>query len=539
MNIYFIGMCIAMALYIVIGLLVSRKVKSANDFYVAGRRAPMLLIAGSIIASYASTGMFMGDAAQCYDGVFSPIMIFAGMQSAGYIVGAIFFGRYLRRSQVMTIPQFFGKRFCSRAMQILAAVTAIIMMTVYLLSVTQGIGTLIYTVTGVDYNLCVILSVTAFTILTVASGSRGVLITDTIMASIFTIAQITAVLMIANKGGGWFISVQRIASNPQTSQLLSWGGIAGPLYNTGAENIIWGLIYGVVWMSVCMVGPWQSSRYLMAKNEHAVIRSAPVSAIGVFLMEFLVGMSAVMVRLFNSNMEDSSHVMIWAAMNILPTFLGVVLLVGVLSAGISSATTFLSLIGSSFANDIITSDPSAEAIVNEKRSMRVGRLTMVVVSIIVLIFAVMNPPSIFWIMFLGGSIAACSWMPVALASIFSKRVTRAGAFSGMLCGLLGCFVLKMYSVFANVTLPVYLEPSFIGIICNILVLVVVSALTNVTSAETAARETLFVMPDEEKDAREIHTTKQWSRMTIMVGILVTIALITLWCVPYYFGISNL
>ena len=57
-------------LVMIIGIIVSRRVKDANDYYVAGRRAPVLLIAGSLIASYTSTGMFMGDAAQCYDGAF-------------------------------------------------------------------------------------------------------------------------------------------------------------------------------------------------------------------------------------------------------------------------------------------------------------------------------------------------------------------------------------------------------------------------------------------------------------------------------------
>lgn len=63
MNIYFIGMCIAMVIYLAVGFVVSKKVKTANEFYVAGRRAPVILIAGSLIASYTSTGMFMGDAA--------------------------------------------------------------------------------------------------------------------------------------------------------------------------------------------------------------------------------------------------------------------------------------------------------------------------------------------------------------------------------------------------------------------------------------------------------------------------------------------
>lgn len=524
MNIYFIGMCIAMAIYLIVGLVVSKKVNSANEFYVAGRRAPIILIAGSLIASYTSTGMFMGDAAQCYEGVFTSILIFAGMQSAGYIIGAIFFGRYLRRSQVLTIPEFFGKRFCSRKLRILAAVTAIIMMSVYLLSVLQGIGTLMSLVTGVNINVCMILAMIVLTVLTVASGSRGVLITDTIMASIFTVAVIIGMVFIAKNTGGWFGAIESIASNPALTDYLSWGGKPGPLYNTGVENVIWGLAYGVVWMSVCMVGPWQSSRYLMAKNEHAVIKSGPIAAIGVFILEFLVGMAAVMVNVVYPDMESSSNVMIWAAMNLMPKVLGVVLLTGVLSAGISSATTFLSLIGASVANDCMQSE--------DDKSIRYGRITMIIVAVVVLVVAVMNPPSIFWIMFLGGAVAASSWMPVAVASIFSKRVTKTGAFCGMLFGMLGCFLLKVYTSVSGVSLPVYLDPSIVGIVCNVIALVIGSALTQVTDEEKQARAALFVMPESEKDPAQMKSTLRWTKASILIGVVVFAMLMILWVVPY-------
>ena len=516
MNIYFIGMCIAMAIYLIVGVVVSKKVKNANDFYVAGRRAPVILIAGSLIASYTSTGMFMGDAAQCYEGVFTPILIFAGMQSAGYIIGAIFFGRYLRRSNVLTIPEFFGKRFCSRKMRILAAITAIVMMAVYLLSVIQGIGTLMTIVTGVNYNVCIILTMVVLTILTVMSGSTGVLITDTIMASVFTVAVVIGVGFITSNAGGWFNAIETISSNADLSAALSWAGKPGPLYNTGAENVAWGLIYGIVWMSVCMVGPWQSSRYLMAKNEHAVVKSAPISAIGVFLLEFLVGISAVMVNVINPDITDSSHVMIWAAMNLMPKVLGVVLLTGVLSAGISSATTFLSLIGASVANDCMQSEGD--------NSIRAGRITMIIVAAVVLMLAVFNPPSIFWIMFLGGAVAASSWMPVAVASVFSKRVTKTGAFCGMLFGVIGCFTLKMYSTISGVTLPVYLDPSLVGIICNIIALVIGSMLTQVTDEEKEQRAALFIMPESEKDEKEMAKTLRWSKASMFIGVAVFVML---------------
>lgn len=529
MNTYLLGMSIAMAVFIAIGIIISRQIHGAEDFYVAGRRAPVLLIAGSMIASYTSTGMFMGDAAQCYEGAFSPIVLFAGMQSAGYIIGAVFFGRYLRRSRVMTIPEFFGDRFCSNKMRTLSAVTAIVTMTVYLLSVMQGIGTLMTVVTGLPYNTCIILALLVFTFISVTSGSRGVLITDTLMASIFTLALIVSAFVVSKNVGGWYPALEGLASSAETSALLSWGGKPGPLYESGAENVIWGLTYGVVWMAVCMVGPWQSSRYQMAKSEHVVVRSSFYSALGVFILEFLAGITAVMVCRANPSLDDSSHVMIWAAMHLMPTWLGVILLTGVLSAGISSATTFLSLIGTSVAYDVFR-------IQGEKRSISVGRIAMVVMSGIVLAVALFNPPSIFWIMFLGGAIVASSWMPVALASIFSTRVTKTGAFCGMLFGFLSCFGLRLYASFSGISLPVYLDPSLVGMLCNVLAMVIATALTTVTDDERKARAKLFILPDAEKDSKEILRTLKNAKASVWIGVIVIAMLLILWIIPYYMGL---
>lgn len=527
MNIYFLGMCIAMVIYVLIGILVSRGVRDANDYYVAGRRAPVLLIAGSLIASYTSTGMFMGDAAQCYDGAFTSIILFAGMQSAGYIIGGVFFGRYLRRSGAMTIPEFFGKRFASKNMRRLAAVTAIIMMAVYLLSVMQGIGTLMNVVTGVDYNLCITLALIVFAAITVLSGSRGVLITDTLMAAVFTLSLIISALVISGKMGGWYTAIGDIASNPDTREYLSWAGKPGVLYNTGAENVAWGLAYGIVWMSVCAIGPWQSSRYMMAKDENTIVKSAPFAAVGVFIMEFVVGLVAVMVNNANYMMDDSSHVMIWAAMNLLPTVLGVILLTGVLGAGISSATTFLSLIGASFANDVFYSQGD--------RSIRIGQIAMIIVSAVVLAVAILNPPSIFWIMFLGGAMAACAWMPVAFASIFSKRLTKTGAFCGMLFGFLGCFALKLYSSLSGTALPVYLDPSIVGIVCNVVAMVIGSALTEVSAEETEEREKLYIIPESEKKPDAAKNTLKWAKLSYATGGIVFALMMALWVLPYLTG----
>ena len=522
MNIYLIGMIISFVVYLVIGYFISKKVKNVNDFYVAGRNAPVLLIVGSMIASYVSTGMFMGDAGEYYSGIFSPMTILATMQVVGYIIGAVFFGRYLRRSKVMTIPEFFGERFCSENVRKLATITAIITMTVYLLSVVQGVGTLMHVVTGVEYNICIVLAILVFSFVTIASGSRGVLITDTLMFSIFTIALIVSVFVITGKAGGWYSVVNKL-NHFEVSDLLAWSGNLEYMYSTGIENVIWGIVYGIVWFSVCMVGPWQSSRYLMAKNEHTVVRSSLFSAFGIFALQLLAGMAAVSVNLYHPEMKSASHVLIWAAMNILPTFLGVILLTGVLAAGISSATTFLSLIGSSVANDIYH---------GKGDKIKIGRISMLVVSIVVLLLAIFNPPQILWIMYFGGAIVASAWMPVALASILSKRVTKTGAFIGMLVGFLGCFALKLYSNIWHVTLPAIMDPVIVGIVLNFVGIVIGSAFTSVTTEEKDARTKLFIVPESEKNPKEMAITLKYMKFAPVLGIVVTIVLVIVWVIPY-------
>ena len=547
MNVYLTGMTIAMALFIMISMVVSRKVKNAEDFYVAGRQAPVLLIAGSLIASYSSTGMFMGDAASCYEGAFAAIILFAGMQSAGYIFGAIFFGRYLRRSKALTMPEFFGTRFNSPKLRALSAVTASITMSVYLLSVIQGIGTLMQIVTGVDYRICIVVAMVVFTFISVTSGSRGVLITDTMMAAIFTIAMIIGVVFISQSTGGWYDTIQSIAANADTSVVLSWagkGGVLGEAYKGGIDNVVWGFIYGIVWMSVCMVGPWQASRYQMAKSEVVVVKSSYWAAVGVFALEFLSGIAAVMVLRVNTELTPS-HVLIWASMNLMPKLLGVVLLTGILSAGISSATTFQSLIGMSVSNDIIkTLNNEKNQILGAKekdlmnrKAINIGRITMIIVAMIVVVIALINPPAIFIVMYLGGAMMASSWMPVAVGSVFSKRLTKAGAFCGMLAGFAGTFILKLTSFALNFSLHVYLDPSLVGIIINIMAMIIVSACTRVTDEEKRERAMMFIMPENEKGVGNAEVMLSTAKWGILTGVIIFAVMLLLWIIPYLQGVN--
>ena len=79
--------------------------------------------------------------------------------------------------------------------------------------------------------------------------------------------------------------------------------------------------------------------------------------------------------------------MIWAATHVLPPVIGMLLLIGISAAGISSASTFLSLIGFSVVNDIL---PDAG---DDRKKLARSRWAMLAVSLVVLVLGVSQSPA--------------------------------------------------------------------------------------------------------------------------------------------------
>ncbi len=527
-NIYVIGTMVAMVLFIVIGVFAGRKVETINDYYVAGRKAPVILIVGSLIASFLSTGAFLGDTGEVYSGFFMGITIVGILQASGYVYGANLFGKYIRRAKVNTVPEYFDKRFDSPRLRKLAAITVIVAVSAYLLSAIQGVSTLMTTLTGLDYRVCVIIAWLSFTIFTVYSGSMGVLLTDTIMFIVFLVAALIGIPFVVNAAGGWNETIESLAQSVTRPGIIAWTNNLDYMYPTGAQNLIWAVVYGIVWAIVVMVSPWQTSRYLMAKNEHTVVRSSVWASMGVVVVTTALYFTAAFVYHINPELQDASTSIIWAAMNCMPAIIGVVMLTGILSAGISSASTFLSLVGASVTNDVLKKTENTTT----EQELKKSRYGMAIVSIIVLVIAFLNPPQIFWIMYFGGTVIASSWGIVALASVWYKNISETGAFWGMLLGFIGCAVPKAVSALGNITLPIYLDPFFIGLVLSILGIIVGSKYKKATDKDIERYKELHVRPESEKDPIEEKKTHRLTYVYLVFGILLGLFFVLCYAMPY-------
>ena len=75
MSMYAAGLLISIIVYLAVGNYAGRKVKHLEDYFVAGRNAPTLLIVGTLVASLMSTNAFMGETGVGYSGFPAVVII--------------------------------------------------------------------------------------------------------------------------------------------------------------------------------------------------------------------------------------------------------------------------------------------------------------------------------------------------------------------------------------------------------------------------------------------------------------------------------
>ena len=533
MDIYTLGIAVSVVIFIAVGIYAGRSVKQLDDYFVAGRRAPTLLIVGTLVASVFSTSLFLGEAGFTYDGQLGPYILMPGIAVIGYVYGAIFFGTFLRRSRAHTVADFFGQRFNSHRVQQAAGMTIIVGLGGYLLVVTQGAAILLTELTGLSYFQGIILAWLSYTLFTLYSGSKGVILTDTLMFLLFCVATVFFVFYIVDGMGGVTQAVEDLTQVESKPDIAAWHGTigAGTEWPTATDYLIWSLIMDMSWGFVYAVGPWQSSRHLMARDEHVVIRAAVYACFAVALMQVLVYGIGGLINLANSGLSPSETVMIWAAKNLVPSFLGAMLLAGIMAAALSSASTFLSLIGFSVSNDIVVR--------KKQLTVNASRIAMFVTGLAVLALCFIFPPNVFWLMLFIGTVFASSWGPVGFMSIWSKSITADAAFWGIVTGFFGNVIPALLEYIGVIDLPSYLNPALTGAIISLITIVCVSRIGAVTEQEAQYRDALHRTPDTDYNLQKTKTTMLAPAALILYGCVMPLLLIKYYVTPYQTGVGQL
>ena len=167
-----------LTLYAVIGIY--GRTSDADEYYVAGRSIPSVYNGMAIAADWMSAASFISLAGGLYLQGFSG----AGSQPGGlvYVLGwtggfclvALLVAPYLRRLGLYTIPDYFGTRFGGLWPRMIAAFAAILCSFTYVVAQIYGIGLITSRLTGVQFEIGILLGLGGVLVCSFLGGMRAV-----------------------------------------------------------------------------------------------------------------------------------------------------------------------------------------------------------------------------------------------------------------------------------------------------------------------------------------------------------------------------
>ncbi|MBO4772645.1 MAG: sodium:solute symporter, partial [Bacteroidales bacterium] len=151
-----------LALTVGIGVYSRKQAKSVEGFVLGGRNVGAWLTAFAFGTSYFSAVVFVGYAGQFgYKYGLSSSWIGIGNAVIGSLLAWILLGRRTRTMtqhiQSRTMPDFFGTRFSSQGLRVVASIIVFVFLIPYTAGVYKGISTLFEMGFGIPYQWCVII----------------------------------------------------------------------------------------------------------------------------------------------------------------------------------------------------------------------------------------------------------------------------------------------------------------------------------------------------------------------------------------------
>jgi len=112
-------------------------------------------------------------------------------------------------------------------------------------------------VVDVDFNIALVIAWASYTAFTMYSGSKGVILTDTLMFLLFSSVALVALFFLIHNAGGMSQAVYHLSSLPEKPDLMSWAGIVGDdvPFSSGLHFAFWNVTLALAWGMVYAVSP--------------------------------------------------------------------------------------------------------------------------------------------------------------------------------------------------------------------------------------------------------------------------------------------
>lgn len=201
-----IFLSITLVLYAVIGVV--GRTADANEYYVAGRRIPGFYNGMATAADWMSAASFISMAGGLYLQGFSGAGALPGGLAyvlgwtGGFCLVALLVAPYLRRMNLYTVPDYFAVRYGGRWPRMLAALAAVLCSFTYVVAQIYGVGLITSRLTGVHFEIGILLGLGGVLVCSFLGGMRAVTWTQVTQYLIIILAFLIPVSWLSYKQTG-------------------------------------------------------------------------------------------------------------------------------------------------------------------------------------------------------------------------------------------------------------------------------------------------------------------------------------------------
>ena len=200
-----------------VGFYSRQQAKSVDGFVLGGRSVGPWLTAFAYGTSYFSAVVFVGYAGQFgWKYGLSASWIGIGNAIIGSLLAWIVLGRRTKlmtqHIQSRTMPDFFGTRYGSEGLRVVASIIAFVFLIPYTAGVYMGISKLFEMGFGIPYSYCAIIMACLTAVYVILGGYKATAINDFIQGIIMLFGITTVIFVVLQHQGGLAEAVDKMAA---------------------------------------------------------------------------------------------------------------------------------------------------------------------------------------------------------------------------------------------------------------------------------------------------------------------------------------
>ena len=463
----------------VIGIAAARYQHSTDDFWIAGRRFGLIIMVMANMAAILNGGALISGAgyAAKFGGV--AILPFLGF-SVGMAIIFFWIAKKLRQYGGITLPDYMGDRFESRALRAWSALIVAFSSIVALIAQIRGMAFVLERLLEIPFFWGLVLGTAIFVIYVALGGLLAVVWTNIAQFVFVWIGLLILAPAIYEQVDGWYAVLTKVEQVAP-----GWTSIKGVGWSW-SYLISWHLVWTIAY---CTRIELVTKMY--AARDHKVARySLPITVLLVILFllygNFYLGAATRILVWEQVSSADQGFPLLVA--QYLPPLVAAFVLTGIASAAMSTTDSLLLMSGSAIAHDIVRRSWHEPRGIkhDEKYYLRISRWSIVIIGVVAFLAAIPTVALLLKIVsFAVAIVGACFFFPLVLG-LNCRWVSGPAALASSVGGV-AVTVVWIVASMSGADWAQNLHPGLPGLLTAGALILIVSFVTKPVNAVTIQR----------------------------------------------------